>query len=88
MNKINVKAYADDIVIICPSAIIVRRLFHELERQLVTKELMINFLKTRSMILTRKIDTFQGSVLHVNDTDNTNVKEYKYLGCMLGCKLK
>ena len=39
------------------------------------------------MIFTRKFDTFQGPVLPVNGIDSTSVKEYKYLGYMLDCKL-
>ena len=87
LQRINVQAYADDIVIFCPSVLGLKRLFYELERQLVSNDFVINFQKTKTMIFSRKAVIFQGPVLHVNGIDITNVKEYKYLGCMLDCKL-
>ena len=82
MKRLNIQVYADDIVIFCPSALGLKKLLHELERQLVTNDLVTNFQKTKTMIFTRKINIFQGSVLHVNDIDITNMKEYKNLGCI------
>ena len=87
LKRINIQAYADDIVIFCPSALRLRRLFYELERQLVSSDLVINLQKTRTVIFSRRVLIFQDPVLHVYGIDITNVKGYKFLGCMLDWKL-
>ena len=87
LKRINFLAYADDKVILCPSALGLKSFFYELEIQLVSNDFDINFQKTGTMIFTRKVVIFQGPVLHLNGFDITKVKEYKYLGCMLDCKL-
>ena len=71
----NVQAYADDIVIFCPSALGLARLFYELERQLVTNYLVFTFEKTRTLIFTRKVEIFQSVVLYVIGIDIASVKE-------------
>ena len=76
LKRINVQAYAGNIVIFCPSGLGRKRFFYELEGQLVTVYLAVGFRKTRTVIFTRKVDIFQGCVLHVNGIDVTNVKEY------------
>ena len=83
MKKKNLQAYVDDIVMFCLSALGLERLFYELEGQLLTNDVTINFQKRKTMIFTRKVGIFHASVLHVSGFENSNVKEYKYLGCIL-----
>ena len=40
----------------------------------MTNDLVISFQIIKTMIFTRKVDTFQGSVLHGSNADITNVK--------------
>lgn len=84
--KMNIQAYADDIVVFCPSATGLRKLLSRLEGLLLTNELEVNVNKTKTVIFSRS-SSLDEPKFYMCGALIENVRDYKYLGCMLNSRL-
>ena len=85
-NKINVLAYADDLVVFCPTVSGLKSLLGSLERCVAKHRLMINVDKTKFMVFETKRGNLDIKV-KLNGVDVERVDEFKYLGCVLQSNL-
>ena len=81
IQKMNIQAYADDIVLYCPTSSGLRELLQIFARKVNEHELVINFDKTKVMMFGRQ----DGSNLGMKDQNIVVVHQYKYLGTVISC---
>ena len=87
INKINVQAYADDVVIFCPTAEGLRVLIQIMEDMIMAHQLMINVDKTKIVIFNKKKNIISRASFKFNGVIIENVSSYKYLGIIINCNL-
>ena len=86
INKVNVQAYADDLVLLSPTSSGLQKLIYYLSDLLDIHELKINTDKTKVVIFIKKI-VRQQFEFKLNDKILEVVDHIKYLGCILNNKL-
>ena len=86
INKINILAYADDLVLLSPTSSGLQVLLNKIESFLDRLKLNVNVDKTVSMIFNRKKNLSDISFLF-NGRVLSKVLKYKYLGCILSTDL-
>ena len=84
-EKLNILAYADDIVLIGKNEIEIRQVFVEMENNARKLGLQINQEKTKYMIVERKNFLKQNNtgVLKIKNYTFERVQNFKYLGAIL-----
>ena len=88
INKINVQAYADDLVIFGPTSSGLRKLLSLFESLANTHELTVNVNKTKIMLFHKKRDPHNDVSFNIVGQKIEVVSSYKYLGVMLSYNLK
>ena len=83
-EKLNILAYADDIVLIGKNEIEIRQLFVEMENNVRKLGLQVNQEKTKYMIVERKNFLKQNNtgVLKIKNYTFERVENFKYLGIL------
>ena len=88
MNKFNIFAYADDIVLMSPSASGLRILLNVINDCINDHKLLINVNKTKVMVFRNKRKyVFNDLSFYLNGTILENVSSFKYLVCILNFDL-
>ena len=88
INKFNILAYADDIVLMSPSAGGLRILLNVINDCINDHKLLINVIKTKVMVFRNKRKyVFNDLSFYLNGTILENVSSFKYLGCILNFDL-
>ena len=88
LNRVNIQAYADDIVLLAPSASGLQRLLNTVGCLFNESCLNINMEKTVTMIFSKSSNVLLNNlVFNINNNVLTNVKEYKYLGTIISSDL-
>ena len=83
LAKVNVLAYADDVVLLAPSMTALQNLVDKFVDLAVLYESEINVQKTCFMIFNDKFNRAYNSVILIEDQRVTRVDSFKYLGCFL-----
>ena len=79
INRINIQAYADDMVIFCPSAGGLRHLLAKFSSLAYQHNLVINNSKTKVMIIDNKRMPHDSSIFQLDNQRLELVSSYKYL---------
>ena len=88
INKFNILAYADDIVLMSPSAGGLRILLNVINDCINDHKLLINVIKTKVMVFKNKRKyVFNDLSFYLNGTILENVSSFKYLGYILNFDL-
>jgi len=87
INKMNIQAYADDMVVYCPSASGLRLLLQKLEILLCEHNLLLNTSKTKIVVFGRKYCAANNIKFTLYGTCVEIVEDFSYLGCILNCNL-
>ena len=88
INVMNVQAYADDIVLMAPSASGLQKILNRAGNLIADCDLVVNIKKTEVMVFKRKaanLDT--GLKFYLYDRPINFVESFKYLGCILSTNL-
>ena len=88
INVMNVQAYADDIVLMAPSASGLQKILNRAGNLIAECDLVVNIKKTEVVVFKRKaanLDT--GLKLYLYDRPINFVESVKYLGCILSTNL-
>ena len=85
-SKLNVLAYADDVVLLCPSAMGLRYLIAKFENLIKENRLVINAEKTKTMIF-RKASCVSTVEFLMNGIPLEQVDQFRYLGSILNSRL-
>lgn len=84
LSRLNVQAYADDIVLFCPSLTGLRCLTNKISNLLDLHGLVVNVGKTKLMMFNSKRKNVNKNVsLFMNNNVIETVFSYKYLGCII-----
>ena len=81
LAKVNVLAYADDVVLLAPSMTALQNLVDKFVDLVLLYELKINVQKTCFMIFNDKFYRAYNSAILIEDQRVTRVNSFKYLGC-------
>ena len=88
INRINIQAYADDIVIFCPSASGLRHLLAKFSSLACQHNLIVNSTKTKVMIIDKKMIPHRSPIFEFDRQQLEIVSSYKYLGIFISYNLK
>ena len=87
INKINILAYTDDLVLLSATSTGLQVLLNKIESFLDRLKLNVNVDKTVSMIFNRKKNLSDAISFSFNGRVLSRVLKYKYLGCILSTDL-
>jgi len=84
INKLNIQAYADDLVVFCPTANGLQQILNRLSGLLAHHELLVNTSKTKTMVFKKSGNScYSGAPFFFRDIQLENVVAYKYLGIFI-----
>ena len=83
LKRINIQAYADDLVVFCPTVIGLKNLLKLIEENLKRLELKINVEKTKIIIFSKRKYPENTLFFKINDKGIEIVDEYLYLGSII-----
>ena len=83
MSRVNVIAYADDIVLLANSGSALDKIYTEFKKSLNSLKLKINVNKSKVMLFYKGLYKYEYSNLVHNDDEFEIVREFKYLGNVL-----
>ena len=88
INVMNVQAYADDIVLMAPSASGLQKILNRAGNLIAECDLVVNIKKTEVMVFKRKAANLDTSLkFYLYDRPINFVESFKYLGCFLSTNL-
>ena len=88
INKINIQAYADDMVLICPTAKGLRELLLKFSSLMSEHELQINVAKTKVIVFHKGRNPYRALNFEINGLKIEQVPSYKYLGSFISFNLR
>ena len=79
-TKFNIQAYADDTVVVCPSANGLRSLLNRFEFLFKEHHLVLNIAKTKYLVFRPRTASISKISITLDDVQIESVEEYKFLG--------